>query len=242
MAFVDRSLWWPLLFSATIACGLAVDQAYSGWGQSLVNLLVIGLFAYLLFKSNAQDRIRFLLCLLIAVAGEIFLCKFAGLYTYREGNLPLFVGPGHVLLYATGLWLSRRAPSHLYIWTLSFFTPYACYLLVSGEDLFSVVLFGLFLLMLGLRPMRNLFSVMFLLALAMELYGTWIGNWIWAEEFRFAWGSLSQANPPFASGVLYCGLDFLVQRTAKLIAAPLWRWAGYNLPIPSLMAWTSGTK
>ena len=65
-----------------------------------------------------------LACLLIATAGELFLALAWGLYSYREAGLPLFVPPGHVLLYMLGLaspsaclraWyarseLSRRSP------------------------------------------------------------------------------------------------------------------------------------
>ena len=34
-----------------------------------------------------------------------------GLYSYREAGLPLFVPPGHVLLYMLGLALAERMPS-----------------------------------------------------------------------------------------------------------------------------------
>jgi hypothetical protein len=240
MTFTQRSLFWPALFVGAILLGLWVDQAFVEGGQLLVNVSVLLIFASLLWVSSAVDRKVFLLCLAIAVSGEFFLCQIAGLYTYREGNLPIFVGPGHVLLYATGLWLAKRAPERLYLYVVIFFVPYAASAWHLDFDRFSVVLFALFLLMLCLKRLRNLFSVMFLIALVMEIYGTWMGNWLWVESFPFAFGKISQANPPFASGVLYCGLDFLTQRISS--------WFQFRKPaklayfMPSVMAWTSGTK
>ncbi|NQZ00298.1 MAG: hypothetical protein HRT45_06470, partial [Bdellovibrionales bacterium] len=155
-------------------------------------------------------------------------------------NLPIFVGPGHVMLYATGLWLAKRAPANLYIWVLLLFTPYALAAWSFDFDRFSVVLYALFALMLLIPRLRTLFSVMFLLALSMEIYGTWMGNWVWVESFRFGTGSISQANPPFASGVLYCGLDFLTQRVSSLTFSRL------SPRKPQLMSvlpsWASGAK
>jgi hypothetical protein len=49
---------------------------------------------------------------------------------------------------------------------------------------------------------------MFVLALIMELYGTALGNWVWAANAP--WINLSAANPPFSAGAFYCALDLLV--------------------------------
>ena len=53
---------------------------------------------------------------------------------------------------------------------------------------------------------------MFVLSLAMELYGTWIGNWAWAAEVP--WLGLATLNPPIAAGAFYCVLDLLVVSVA----------------------------
>ncbi len=56
---------------------------------------------------------------------------------------------------------------------------------------------------------------MFVLALAMELYGTWLGNWHW----NAAVGStgLVTLNPPVAAGAFYCALDLLVMLSMRVI-------------------------
>jgi hypothetical protein len=42
----------------------------------------------------------------------------------------------------------------------------------------------------------------------MELYGTWIGNWVWAAHVPVL--GLTTLNPPIAAGAFYCVLDLLV--------------------------------
>jgi hypothetical protein len=42
----------------------------------------------------------------------------------------------------------------------------------------------------------------------MELYGTWMGNWIWSAQVP--WLGLRADNPPIAAGAFYCVLDLLV--------------------------------
>jgi C4-dicarboxylate transporter len=49
---------------------------------------------------------------------------------------------------------------------------------------------------------------MFMLSLAMEVYGTWLGNWTWAGEAP--WLGFTTVNPPLAAGAFYCMLDMLV--------------------------------
>ena len=53
---------------------------------------------------------------------------------------------------------------------------------------------------------------MFVLSLAMELYGTWIGNWTWSASVP--WLGLTADNPPLAAGAFYCVLDLLVVSVA----------------------------
>jgi hypothetical protein len=158
--------------------------------------------------SDRGDRRAYLLCLGLATGGEIFLALVWGVYDYRLGNLPLFVPPGHVLLYALGRWIAARisiATSAL---------PCAAVLLIGallawrGVDQLSAPMAVLFVLCMRFGPAPRLYAVMFVLALAMELLGTGLGNWSWRTETPwFGWATL---NPPFAAGAFYCVLDLLV--------------------------------
>jgi len=54
----------------------------------------------------------------------------------------------------------------------------------------------------------KLYATMFVMSAAMELYGTWIGNWTWSPEVP--WLGLRTSNPPIDAGAFYCVLDLLI--------------------------------
>lgn len=198
------------LIGVLVSLGLVTDEWFQPYGQWLVNVIVWCFFAFFLYKTEKSDQKRWWICIILATIGELLLCEVFGLYTYRENNIPLFVPPGHVLLYASGLWISQMISEKLAWVVLAVAAPYGLYCAFNGFDQMSLVLFALWLVMFTQAKIRPLIAVMFVLALAMELLGTGLGNWAWAPSISFLNFDLSQANPPFAVGVLYCGLDFLV--------------------------------
>ena len=99
-----------LLIVATIAGGLLVDQHWVRHGQWAVNAFAWAVLATLLWRSSDTQRRAMLACLLFATAGEVFLSLVWGLYDYRLGNIPLFVPPGHVLLFFLGTQIAARIP------------------------------------------------------------------------------------------------------------------------------------
>ena len=197
-----------LLIVATIALGLLLDQAWPGHGQVAVSALAWIVMAAVLRRSGGGDRRALVACLVIATAGEVFLSLVWRLYRYRQGNIPLFVPPGHVLLFFLGTQLAQRLPDRGVAWVAALAAPLIAALAWSGRDTLGPLLFALFLLCLWLSPSRKLYATMFVLSLAMELYGTWIGNWRW--NGAVPWLGLTTANPPVAAGAFYCVLDLLV--------------------------------
>ncbi len=55
---------------------------------------------------SPEQRSRTAVVILVATVGEIIGSVVWGIYTYRLGNLPMFVPPGHGLVYLTGLRLA----------------------------------------------------------------------------------------------------------------------------------------
>jgi hypothetical protein len=86
--------------------------------------------------------------------------------------------------------------------------PVVAFFALNGRDTFGPLLFAMFLVCMWLSPSRRLYATMFVLSLAMELYGTWLGNWTWGA--RVPWLGLTTDNPPLAAGAFYCVLDLLV--------------------------------
>src|SRR3990172_10998669 len=100
-----------------LLAGIAM-LALGGWadirvelpGQLAIGAVVWGLLLYLIAPLPASERRLYLACVAIATAGELFLSLGWGLYTYRLGNVPMFVPPGHALMLMLGLSLAQRMP------------------------------------------------------------------------------------------------------------------------------------
>jgi hypothetical protein len=206
-----------ILITAVLAAGLALDIHTSYAGQALISAGVWGMMLYLLNRVGTGERRALMACLVIATAGEIFLSLVWGLYTYRLENIPLFVPPGHVLLLMLGMALSQRMSSRIADCILGCAAAYALVAAAAGVDTFAIVLIAALAIVAVLMPLhRRLYASTFLLALVLELYGTWLGNWWWAREVPVL--GLATTNPPGIASAFYAVLDALVAVAAVLLA------------------------
>ncbi len=202
-----RSL--PIIIALTILLGLALDQFGGRAGQPLVVLWVAGLFGWMFWKQAGMSRTAMLACLVIATLGECVLALAWRLYDYRMGNLPLFVPPGHVLLFWLGVHLAERLPAALLVRIPLLAGLASGCSIAFGHDILSGPLFAIYLACWRFGPAPRLYSTMFVLALAMELWGTALGNWAWRGTIPLlGWPA---TNPPLAAGAFYCVLDLLVE-------------------------------
>jgi hypothetical protein len=192
----------------TIAGGLLLDYHWLKFGQIAASAVAWMVCFGLFLRSDPRGRPALLACLIIATGGEIFLSLVWGLYAYRLGNIPLFVPPGHVLLFYLGTRIAARVPPRGEWWIALAALPVVLAFAWNGRDTLGPVLYGLFIACMLVSPSRRLYATMFVLSLAMELYGTWIGNWAWSRDVP--WLGLSTINPPIAAGAFYCVLDLLV--------------------------------
>ena len=199
----------------TVIVGLLVDRFGGIPGQLAVSVWTWGLFLVLLARINQQLRLPLMLCLVISTFGEICLSLLWGLYVYWLHNVPFFVPPGHVLLFALGLTFAPRLPQWVVILVAAFAAGYGVTAFLTSTDTLSVALAILFLIFMAFGSNRRLYATMFLISLSMELYGTWIGNWAWLPEVPGL--PLSSANPPLCVGGLYCALDLLVENADRFL-------------------------
>ena len=188
-------------------------------GQLAIGAIVWGLLLRLMAPLPAPERHRHLACVAIATAGELFLSLVWGLYTYRLGNVPMFVPPGHALMLILGLSLARRMPelaARTILGGAGLYTAVAAY---AGLDTLAVPLYLMLMLsVLSLPAHRRLFASSFILTLTLELYGTTMGNWVWHRETP--WIGLVTTNPPTIAGAFYCALYALVIAAAAALSAP----------------------
>jgi hypothetical protein len=201
---------------AVLAAGLALDIYTDLPGQALLSAAVWFLLFYLLRDAEAGERRALLACLVIATVGELFLSLVWGLYPYRLGNVPMFVPPGHVLLLLLGITLAARMTRRTADVILGCAAVYAFAAGATGVDTFALPLLAALAIVSLLMPRhRPLYASTFLLALALELYGTWLGNWTWAREVPVI--ALVTTNPPGIASAFYAVLDALVACTALVL-------------------------
>lgn len=197
------------LCAAALAAAFVLDWLAPFWGQLAAGLLTWTVALLFIGRADAAQRPMFFWCMAWATAGELFASLAWGLYTYRLGNIPHFVPPGHVLLFFMGWSLApliRPAAAHALTAAYAVLTLLAVVVL---RDEFSVLLFAVYGILYWRAPgLRALLAAMFGLTLAMELFGTSLGVWAWAE--RTPWLALTTINPPLAVGAFYCTLDALV--------------------------------
>jgi hypothetical protein len=192
----------------TVIVGLPVDKIGGIPGQQVVSVWSWAVFLLLVARINQPLRIPLVLCLVISTLGELCLSLVWGLYVYWHHNIPLFVPPGHVMLFTLGLTFAPRLPRWLVVLLTVLAAGYGTTAFLTSSDTFSTALAILFVIFVVVGRNRQLYATMFVVALLMELYGTWIGNWAWVPHVPGL--PLSSANPPLCVGVLYCGLDLLV--------------------------------
>ena len=198
----------PLNIIAVITGGLALDIAFGWPGQIAAIVWTFAVFIWLYRLGGAEEKRILIVCTVISGIGEVFLSLVWGLYDYQFFNVPLFVPPGHALLMTLGLVFARRLP-HVGIWVISLGAlAWAAYAWVAGFDRFGVALFGIYVFCMLTSGAKSLYATMFVVALAMELYGTALGNWTWRPVAP--WVELTSANPPFSAGAFYCMLDLWV--------------------------------
>jgi len=209
-----------LLIVLALAIGLAADVRTDIVGQMVLSAVIWLLLFCLLARIRSEQRYILMACLTIATIGELVLSLAWGLYTYRLGNIPLFVPPGHVLLLMLGLALARRISDKGAYVVTGCAGIYAAIAAVTGLDTFAVPLFLVIAVAWFVLPAhRRLYAGTFVVSLGLELYGTWLGNWSWAAQVPGM--PLVTTNPPGTVGAFYCALDALVVGTMLLITPRL---------------------
>lgn len=196
-----------------VAVSLVIDSQSSLEMQNLLGVIAwIFLFA-LLHGENSEIRMQVAIAVAFATAGEHFASVYMGGYTYRFENVPLYIPPGHGMVYLTAVALARSGFFLTHARKLSVFVVIVCGLWslwgVSGipeqGDQVGAMLYIVFLLYLlkGRSPLVYLGA--FFITTWLEIIGTAAGTWYWAKiEPVFGW---SQGNPPSGVAAWYCLVD-----------------------------------
>lgn len=199
-------VWIPLV--------LGLDSLVGLGGQRLLGALTWVLLIGLLRRESPRTRAQVVVVVVFATLVEYCFAGWLGVYSYRLGNVPAFVPPGHGLVYLAALCIGRstlaRAVSRpamiatviggglWALWGLTL-SPrpdalgafwYAC--------LLGFLIFG--------RQQRLVYVGAFLVVSLLEIIGTALGTWAWAPVDPIV-GWISMGNPPSGAAGGYGWFD-----------------------------------
>lgn len=213
--FRRAGTWLGVL--ALIAVLLLVDSklvaARFAYGQWVANLMMFT--AFWLIHRDAPPRLKRLMLagLLMGTAGELFFSLVLGMYEYRLENVPLYVPPGHSVLYAAVFYFVRepwvvRNQRWLQPALLSVGLAFSAYWLAAHNDVYGALCTALYVYLIWkYKESRLFFLAMFLLVAYLELIGTSFGCWYWPTLAFGKFSFLPSGNPPSGISVFYFGFD-----------------------------------
>ncbi len=214
----------PALFClATLtitATGLALDRNADLAFQLVLALCTWGFLAVAFIYLTPMERAQTSVVVVVATCAEIIGSVIWGVYSYRLGNLPLFVPPGHGLVYLTGLRLSqtrffRLRPALIVRIAITGVTVWAILGLtvLSRTDVAGAIGAAVLVVFLLRGRAPTVYAGVFIVVAALEIYGTWIGTWTWAAEIPGT--GIPDGNPPSGAASGYVFFDI-----AALALAP----------------------
>jgi hypothetical protein len=201
---------------------LAVDTLVDLRGQVVLGALTWLVLILVCRGLPAERRAQAALVVVVATGAEITGSVVWGVYTYRLENLPTFVPPAHGLVYLGGVALAGALARHGRVlvavalagslgWALAGLT------VLPRKDVggaLGAALLAWFLLR-GRAP--AVYAGVFLVVAALELYGTAIGTWTWAETIPGT--GIPNGNPPSGVASGYVWFDVVALALAPWLLA-----------------------
>jgi hypothetical protein len=220
----------PAAFCAAMVVFFAAMLGIDHWSDERGQLAIAVATWIVLFLAcrplSAERRAQALLVVAVATCGEIVGSLIWGVYTYRLENLPLFVPPGHGLVYLTGLHLSEtrlltRHPrvfvgsvlAFAFAWMLAGLT------VLPRTDVVGAVGAVAFAYCVLRSRARAAYCGVFVAVAALEIYGTAIGTWQWKEVLPGT--GLPNGNPPSGVASGYVFFDVVAMAFAPRLVAGL---------------------
>jgi hypothetical protein len=229
------------LIAAYLAALLAVDMHVD-----LLSQLVLGALTWLALLVAAKPlsterRAQVAVVICAATVAEVTGSILWGVYSYRLHNLPTFVPPAHGLVFMAGLALSQSLRRHARTLVAAAATIASLWAVLGLTVLPRVDAAGalgvpLLLAFLWRSRARAAYAGVFLVVAALELYGTAIGTWRWAEQLPGL--GIPDGNPPsgVASGYVWFDVMALLLapyllRAVQSVRRPRWQPDPQQLPL-----------
>ena len=205
-----------------VALGLA-DRHVDLAGQLGLGFATWAVLFWALRRLPLERRVQTLLVVGVATCMEVVGSILWGVYTYRLHNLPLFVPPGHGLVYLAGMSLGQtrlvRARPRVFVlvatacaatWGLLGLTA------LPRFDLGGAIGVSVFLFFLWKGRVPTVYAGVFFVVLFLEVWGTAVGLWQW-HAITPGLG-LPMGNPPSGAMSGYVLFDIVaIAVTSRLL-------------------------
>jgi hypothetical protein len=217
---------YALVWPAYGAVVLAMDTRAGIGGERILGVLTWVVLLAALRPLPTLARAQVVGVVLFATVGEVTGSILWGVYHYRLHDLPLFVPPGHGLVYLSGLALARilgerRAVIAAVVaslgWGIAGLTASA------QPDLAGAIGVGLLGVFLWRSRARASYAGVFFVVAALEWYGTAIRVWRWSSSVPGL--GIGDGNPPSGAATGYIWFDVMA-----LLVAP---WLVYVARMPT---------
>src|SRR4051794_15352212 len=222
--------------AAYLAALLAVDTQVSLHGQLLLGALTWIAVVVAARPLAPERRAQVFVVICAATVAELTGSIIWGVYSYRLGNLPTFVPPAHGLVFIAGLSLAealRRQSRALVVVAAAAAATWGILGLtvLTRTDAAGALGVPLLLLFLWRSSARASYAGVFLVVAALELYGTAIGTWRWAEELPGL--GIPDGNPPSGVASGYVWFDVMALLLAPYLLSIARRtWLSWRRPVP----------
>ena len=229
---------------------LVADGVLGSLGpQIALGALTLGVLWLCVRTVPPERRWEVWLCVPIATLFEVYGSLIWGGYTYRLHNIPLYVPPGHALVYVFGITAVAlpfvRAHGSLFrhgvlavatAWMVAGVTVLP--LVTHRWDVQGALLWPLLAWCILRSGRGEMFAAIWIATATVEIAGTVAGCWGWAAIAP--WSHLPSANPPSSIAAGYAVIDGSVALLAPLVAVavarfwpPAWKRARRALDAPA---------
>jgi len=196
-----------------VVLGLA-DRQVDLYGQLGLGVATWLVLAAVLSRLPLERRLQALVVVVVATGAEVVGSILWGVYSYRLHNLPLFVPPGHGLVYLGGISLSEagfiRARARLFVGAVAVCAGLwglAGLAILPQRDVLGAVGVAVFLFFLLRGRAPAIYAGVFVVVLFLEIWGTAIGLWNW-HQITPGLG-LAMGNPPSGAVSGYVLFDII---------------------------------
>ena len=204
------------LFFLAVA-GLYLDSVHLAerfeYNQLLINIVMLVGFWLLYKRSTKRTRELMIYAVILGFIGEYFFSIYLEMYTYRLGNVPLYIPFGHAAVYARVYVFSKASvvkknhkalENFLYVLIALFALGYLIFL----NDIFGFVMtLGVFALLIRRPKDRMFFLTMYVVVAVLEIGGPAYGAWKWPDTAFGVFDFLPSNNAPSGISLFYFLLD-----------------------------------